>query len=119
MDSIGNAVESPSIEVDEFWLTSKAALSVGLILTELCTNAVKYGQGGVAIRLVRRADDLELSVRNDGSLKSEARSGGLGLRLVEALSGQLGGAWRAESGPPVRFVVTFPAASALAAPPST
>ncbi len=119
VDSIGTAVEAPEIEVDELWLTSKAALSVGLILTELCTNAVKYGQGGVAIRLVRRGDDLELSVRNEGTLPAETRSGGgLGLRLVEALSGQLDGAWRAEGGPPVRFVVDFPAASALAPPPS-
>lgn len=120
VDSIGTAVESPVIDVDELSLTSKAALSVGLILTELCTNAVKYGKGGVAIRLVRLADDLELSVQNDGSLPPEGlRSGsGLGLRLVEALSGQLDGTWRAESGPPVRFVIVFPAAAALAPPPT-
>jgi two-component sensor histidine kinase/sensor domain CHASE-containing protein len=120
VDSIGSAVEPPQIVVDELALTSKAALSVGLILTELCTNAVKYGSGGVVIGLVRRGDDLELSVQNEGSpLPPDFRSGnGLGLRLVEALSGQLDGKWRAESGPPVRFVIDFPATSALASPPA-
>jgi two-component sensor histidine kinase len=120
VDSIGSTLESPKIEVDELSLTSKAALSVGLILTELCTNAFKYGTGGVVVKLVLQGDSLELSVANEGPPppSNYREGGGLGLRLVEALSGQLDGSWQIEAGPPVRFVITFPASSALAPAPS-
>lgn len=120
VNSIGPSLESPKIEVDELSLTSKAALSVGLILTELCTNAFKYGTGGVVVKLVQMGDSLELSVANEGPPPpANYREGaGLGLRLVEALSGQLDGSWRVEAGPPVRFVITFPPSSALAPAPS-
>jgi len=117
---ISSSIALPEITVAPLSLTSKAALPIGLILTELFTNAVKYGSGGkIHISLLHLGQNLELSVENEGppppsNYKDQS---GLGLRLVDSLTTQLHGTWHAESGPPVRFVIKFPANQAI--PPSS
>jgi two-component sensor histidine kinase len=110
-DTLGDSEQGMEVEADEFPLPAKSAMPVGLILTELCTNAFKYGANApVRVRLRREADQVRLEVEDDGPPPPEnfRESGGLGLRLVEALVSQIFGSWRVESGPPVRFVVEFP-----------
>ena len=78
--------------------SAKRALPVGLIVSELVTNAVKHASAGGAcsVRVALRNDDSGwlLSVVDDGpgiqgdALQSRARSGG---RLLFALTRQLGG----------------------------
>ena len=73
------------------------AVPIGLILNELVTNSVKYAfdeEGGVinvTFRLNETIGEAELCVRDNGRGMGPARSGSLGLRLVEGFSRQLGG----------------------------
>jgi two-component sensor histidine kinase len=73
------------------------AVPIGLILNELVTNSIKYAfdeQGGVinvTFRVNETIGEAELCVCDNGRGMGPARSGSLGLRLVEGLSRQLGG----------------------------
>jgi two-component sensor histidine kinase/putative methionine-R-sulfoxide reductase with GAF domain len=88
--TIDTEFESISIPLDR-------AVPIGLILNELVTNSVKYAfdeEGGViniTFRLNETIGEAELCVRDNGRGMGQARSGSLGLRLVESLSRQLGG----------------------------
>ena len=78
--------------------SSKTALPIGLIVSELITNAVKHGSAGgpsrVRVSLRKDEGDWLLNVADDGpgiesgALQSRARSGG---RLLFALARQLHG----------------------------
>ena len=89
--TIDKEFESISIPLDR-------AVPIGLILNELVTNSVKYAfeeEGGgvinITFRLNETIGEAELCVRDNGRGMGQARSGSLGLRLVESLSRQLGG----------------------------
>jgi two-component sensor histidine kinase len=74
----------------------RRAQALGLILTELVTNALKYGKGDVRIRFAGAAppDGVRLEVEDDGlpPERDVVRSGdGVGLRIVRALLEELGG----------------------------
>ena len=81
------------------------ALSIGVIVNELVTNAVKYafadGQPGhVIVDLNREKELLVLTVRDDGRGFSPTSEAGLGTRLVTTFAGQLGGSatWETQAG---------------------
>ena len=88
--TIATEFDSASIPLDR-------AVPIGLILNELVTNSVKYAfdeEGGVInimFRVNETIGEAELCVRDNGRGMGSARSGSLGLRLVESLSRQLGG----------------------------
>jgi two-component sensor histidine kinase/putative methionine-R-sulfoxide reductase with GAF domain len=88
--TIDTELEPISIPLDR-------AVPIGLILNELVTNSVKYAfdeEGGVinvTFRLNETIGEAELCVRDNGRGMGPARSGSLGLRLVEGFSRQLGG----------------------------
>ncbi|THD37912.1 MAG: sensor histidine kinase [Sphingomonas sp.] len=78
------------------------AVSIGLILNELVTNAAKHAFGGresgsIAVSWKRRAEGgWRLTVADDGvgmppGPKTARRDGGLGQRLIEAFAHQVGG----------------------------
>lgn len=72
-----------------FW-PPRRAQALGLILTELVTNALKYGKGEVRVRFARTVppDGARLEVEDDGKPpeRDTGRSGdGVGLRIVRAL----------------------------------
>lgn len=76
------------------WPTSEAP-SVGLIMTELVTNALKYGRGTVTVALEGRGDEAVLTVEDEGDelpagfQPSDSR--GLGMRVLTGLlAGQRG-----------------------------
>jgi two-component sensor histidine kinase len=78
------------------------ALSLGLIVNELITNAFKHafidGQiGHVAVRLETVGDQIELRVEDDGVGCPEQAASGLGTRLVTLLVDQLGGVLKIEN----------------------
>jgi len=109
--TLGESGTVPQVDVDDIDLSSKAAMPIGLILTELLTNAYKYGfKGKISVSLIEKGPNLILAVENEGPPLPEGfrDTNGLGLRLVDALVSQLFGSWEAESGPPVRFQVEFP-----------
>ncbi|MFN7022940.1 MAG: sensor histidine kinase [Pseudorhizobium sp.] len=72
------------------------AVSIGLIVNELATNAVKYafpsGHGEVVLGFSRREDEVLLTVSDNGVGVSGTSDGsGLGTRFVNAFAKQLGG----------------------------
>jgi len=104
------------VEVDELWMMIDRAVPCGLLLNELVTNALKHafpdGRSGEVVVGLRRQEGLRvLSVHDSGvGLPSGidiAHAPSLGLRLVQALTQQLGGRLAIE-GPGARFTVTWP-----------
>jgi two-component sensor histidine kinase len=106
--TIDTEIQSTSIALDR-------AVPIGLILNELVTNSVKYAfdqQGGVinvTFRVNETIGEAELCVSDNGRGMGPARSGSLGLRLVESLSRQLGGRLTTPEVPKgTTTILTFP-----------
>jgi two-component sensor histidine kinase/CheY-like chemotaxis protein len=99
--SIGWDESGPSVvcDLDPFTLSSDQAVSVGMIVTELLTNAMKYaypdGMGGeIRIRLKRGSDgSAQLTVEDDGvgfDPASNPNGTGLGSKIVNSMASALG-----------------------------
>lgn len=93
------------------------AISCGLVVNELVTNAFKHafpdGRGGeIRIELQASADELALIVADDGAGLPEnfdlAKISSLGLQLVPLFVEQIGGRFSLEPRPGVRFSMYFP-----------
>ncbi|MBO0139705.1 response regulator [Agrobacterium sp. Ap1] len=89
------------LSADEVMLTSDRAVSVGMIVTELLTNALKYAyepgkDGEVRVLLKRQPDDKALlAVEDDGIGWKEGdvvKGTGLGSRIVKSMASTLGSA---------------------------
>lgn len=117
--------------VEDFTLDPKNAASLGIILNELVTNALKYAfsgreSGSVLIALDRDEKTVTLTVQDDGvgfdgqaleepdapgapnALEEPAHGAtGFGLTLVGMLADQLKGSFAMESGKGTRSVVRF------------
>jgi two-component sensor histidine kinase len=108
-----------SISVDECDLPPDQAIPLGMIATELVTNAIKHSgeeRSKIEIDLDRTKDGITLAVSDEGPGMSgsfdPAKTAGLGLRLVQALARQLEAEFsfeRLESG--TRFVLRIPLAT--------
>ena len=97
-------------------LAAEKALSLGVIVNELVTNAFKYSfpddrPGHIAVELKRQDRDLVLTVTDDGVGLKPDRTPGLGTRLVTVFAGQLGGTARWDQPPEGGCIATvqFPA----------
>ena len=86
------------VKADEGKVLSSSAVSIGLIVTELVINALKYAfptknAGKVTVRYQVNGTDWNLSVSDNGVGKPETGAaptkGGLGTSLVNALADQL------------------------------
>lgn len=95
--------QGPSIRLfaDEVMLTSDRAVSVGMIVTELLTNALKYAyepgaEGEVRVFLTRQPDGKALlAVEDDGIGWKDGdvvKGTGLGSRIVKSMASTLGSA---------------------------
>jgi chemotaxis protein methyltransferase CheR len=91
-------------DIESETLPVHRAIPLGLIVNELVTNAVKYAfpcetRGTVAVTLKRIPGKLHLTVSDDGKGVNPRRTdSGVGGRLVEAFTRQLGGQVERESG---------------------
>ncbi|HEY8617752.1 histidine kinase dimerization/phosphoacceptor domain -containing protein [Phenylobacterium sp.] len=94
-------------------LDADTAFPVGIILTELITNALKYafpdGRAGLVLAQAQRtgAGQVELLVRDDGVGMGQLREGSLGYGLVRSLVTQIGGVLTIETAPGVTVRITF------------
>jgi two-component sensor histidine kinase len=87
-----------SVSVAEFDLPPDQAIPLGMITTELVTNAIKHGGGGrgskIEVRLEKIDDGISFEVTDKGPGFSgdfdPSRASGLGLKVVHALARQLG-----------------------------
>ncbi|WP_235515754.1 sensor histidine kinase [Sphingomonas sp. Leaf10] len=100
-------------------VSGDTAIPLGLLVTELVTNAVKYayGEGGGPVRIETRCDDgaLTMTVVDRGvGLPADidpiaSRPTSLGMRMVTSLTRQLGGTLAFEdAGPGTRVVFSMP-----------
>lgn len=79
-----------------FTLDSDMLVSLGSVVAELVTNAVKYSPGHVRVTLTACADRTEILVEDEGrgfpAGFDPVRDAGFGLRLIHRLSAASGGA---------------------------
>jgi PAS domain S-box-containing protein len=84
-------------DIESEVLPADRAISIGLIVNELVTNAVKYGfpgeaKGTIMVTLKRLPGELRLTVADDGQgLDPRRADSGVGGRLVDAFAEKLGG----------------------------
>ena len=105
------------IKVNGLSFDLNLAVSLGLIINELVTNAFTHGfvnqkAGTIFIGIEPKEKELyELTVGDDGIGLPKGfdptKLNSLGLRLVKGLSRQLGGNYRMENGQGSRFIVQF------------
>ncbi len=108
-------------EMESITIPVKEAAPIGLILTELMTNAGKYAfpgnrLGTITVALKKTAAGACLEVKDDGvGLPGGfdfSGNAGMGLNLVRALAGQINGSFRMEGGAAgTRCIVEFAAAN--------
>jgi two-component sensor histidine kinase len=84
------------VHAERLEVTSSRAVSIGLIVNELVTNAFKYAfpedRGGtVTVILKREKDQIVLVVSDDGVGCPETPPKGVGSRLIQLLAAQCGG----------------------------
>ncbi|MDQ0395037.1 sensor histidine kinase [Labrys monachus] len=96
------------VTVDDSVAAANESVSLGLVVTELVINALKYAfpdyrRGTIAIDYRSIGANWTLSVRDDGvgmSTGADKPKPGLGTGIVEALSKQLGSVVRVDDGNP-------------------
>ena len=104
-----------SVAADPVSVSLDRALPLGLVLTEVLSNAIRHafepGRAGridVTARMV--GPDLEVSVRDDGrGLPQEPVAGTLGMRLIHSFVMQLGGSFTMETDGGTVFRLLVPA----------
>lgn len=78
------------LDVEPMRLSADHVTPLGLVTTELVTNALKYGAGAVQVRVRRIPGGVELRVEDEGAGFAPgfdpARSRGLGMRLLLAMA---------------------------------
>ena len=87
---------SLSFEIDAVDLETDASVNLGVVITELVTNAFKYAYpdraGEIRVRLRRLTSDVELVVEDDGIGMPEgvpAMGTGAGTRIINAMCASL------------------------------
>lgn len=103
-------------DVEDFVIKAKTASTLGIILNELVTNAMKYaveGRSDPLLRLnaVKRGRNITIVFEDNGPGISESisveNSSGFGMQLINMLTGQLGGTVRIERQNGTRFTIEF------------
>lgn len=117
-ETFGGADKDVSVRtnVADLELGIDQAIPVGLILTELLSNAHKYaypdGAGEVRLTIGRDGSQVRIVLEDDGAGLPEGFEVGeaksLGLRLVRNLVKQLGGLLSIESAPGLAYTIAFP-----------
>jgi two-component sensor histidine kinase/CheY-like chemotaxis protein len=107
------------LDVESFPLATEKVASLGVIVTELVTNALKYAyvdRDPGEVRIILRQGDatVRLVVEDDGhgwSGTGKPKGTGLGSRIVRAMAISLDAQVAYGKGPGTRVEVTFPAGS--------
>ena len=115
MTSEGCAARTISVEGVELELPTTFGIPLGFIASELITNALKYGDGPIAVRLESNLrNECAFSVENAGPALPEgfdpAASKGFGMRIIRSFVATIGGELRIGRGSDnrgARFTVLF------------
>jgi two-component sensor histidine kinase len=103
------------VDVEGFPLPTEKVASLGVIVTELVTNALKYAYidrdpGEVRINMRRDGSQVRLVVEDDGigwTGNGKPQGTGLGSRIVKAMAASLDACVTYGDGPGTQVVVTF------------
>ncbi|MEX2445589.1 MAG: PAS domain S-box protein [Alkalispirochaeta sp.] len=119
-DMVGMSPKAPRLTVNKtvepIRLHVRTLFSIGLIVTELITNALKHGfrgrdTGTIRVSAIHSNGRVTLTVEDDGPGPAQGvRAGGaegFGIALITALAEQLGGSFRIESDKGTRGIVEF------------
>ncbi len=107
-----------AIDATGVQLPIKMATPCGLLVNELIANALKHAfpdgrAGEIRVELAKEADQVRLSVSDDGVGLPEGtdpeQTGTLGLQLIGLLVEQLGATMTVERAQPTRFTLRFSA----------
>ncbi|MDR3562621.1 MAG: sensor histidine kinase [Negativicutes bacterium] len=103
LSSKGDVARVVMVDGAEMELPATTALPLAFILSELLTNAAKYGEGQITVWLEAAPEKRHrLAVCNDGpSLPDNfdpAASKGLGMKIIQSFVRQIGGELRAQPG---------------------
>lgn len=97
------------------------SISLGLIITELLTNAYKHAfkgrsEGEIYVEIKSKADKYELIVADNGTgiTNDPKNSQSLGLEIVEALTEQINGTINVTSNQGLKYIVSFEENKAIA-----
>ncbi len=104
------------VEVTAFHLPTEKVASLGVIVTELVTNALKYAYsdrepGEVRVNMSHNSEQVLLVVEDDGigwNGSGKPQGTGLGSRIVRAMAHALDATVSYSDGPGTRVLVTFP-----------
>ncbi|HNP52370.1 MAG TPA: PAS domain S-box protein [Nitrosomonas nitrosa] len=107
-----------NVETDPVFLPIDTSIPLGLIINELCANAMKYAfgkqpKGNINIRLEHlESDVLRLQITDDGVGIPEdfdiENASSLGLQLVHLLSEQISAELRIQRSNPTSFILVIP-----------
>ncbi|UYO00782.1 MAG: response regulator [Devosia sp.] len=105
------------VKVEPFNLPTEKVASLGVIVTELVTNAIKYAYaerdpGEVRVHMSRASGEVHLAVEDDGigwAGTGKPKGTGLGSRIVKAMAMSLDARVNYGEGPGTKVIVTFPA----------
>jgi two-component sensor histidine kinase len=103
-------------QFDNLSMTPDTAVSVGVVVSELVTNALKYAyprdaEGEIRVSLRSAPDGWCLSVEDDGVgwQSGQPQGTGLGMQIVKAMAATLHGELHVEGGPTgTRIALTTP-----------
>jgi two-component system, sensor histidine kinase PdtaS len=115
LSSIEHPVFAIAIEGMDVRLPTVTAASLGFIVNELITNAAKYGEGGIVVRLEpSQTRGYALSVSNDGPSLPEGfdptASKGLGMKIIRSCVRRISGELlhgRGDNNRGTRFTILF------------
>lgn len=105
------------VDVEGFPMPTEKVASLGVIVTELVTNALKYAYvdrvpGEVRIHMARHDSQVRLTVEDDGigwTGTGKPQGTGLGSRIVRAMAHGLDASVAYGEGPGTKVLVTFEA----------
>ena len=107
------------LRADPVRISTDRAVSLGVLVTELVTNAYKYAYpdcaaGEIRICLMREGGEVVLAVEDDGvgwRGEGPARGSGLGMRIISAMAANLGSTLTFDTKGPqgTRATLRFPA----------
>ncbi|HYF23273.1 MAG TPA: histidine kinase dimerization/phosphoacceptor domain -containing protein [Caulobacteraceae bacterium] len=97
----------------DLFVDADIAFPLGIVVTELFTNAVKYAfpaprTGEISTEARRTGPDMiQVTFRDDGVGMGAVREGSLGYGLIAALVRQIGGTYALAEGPGVAVSISF------------
>ncbi len=110
--SVSFSIDLPDVKID-----ISTAVSLGLVITELVSNSLKYGlndthEGRISLSGTLKGDYLDLVFSDNGSSPDKffsfEHSDSLSLRLVEALASQMGSEIKFEKKGGASYTFTVP-----------